>query len=188
MYGREEKMSKIIGLSLAVVLATSSVVATADTGKRLELRNDRTSVEYAGPIKSLAKTIEGYRWLGQTPEMNGGVVFEGYDNPNFGKNDKISGSSIMVKAIFYTYQDVSKEEIMVARQSEIDGFVELYGNDSPDLRMHIKVIDDNTFQAFTSVYEYQKKGTSFMYKKVEQFNKSPYADRLQSAEDDGTIY
>ena len=181
-------MSKIIELSLAVVLATSSVAATADTVKRLELSNDRTSVEYAGPIKSLTKSIEGYKWLGQTPEMNGGVVFEAYDNPNFGKNDKISGGSIMVKAIYYTYQDVSKEEIMIARQSEIDGFVELYGNDSPDIRMHIKVLDDNTFQAFNSVYDYQKKGKSFTYKKVEQFKKSPYGERLKSAKDDGTVF
>jgi hypothetical protein len=181
-------MSKIVGLSLAVVLATSSVAATADAVKRLELGNDRTSVEYAGPIKSLAKSIEGYKWLGQTPEMNGGVVFEAYDNPNFGKNDKISGSSIMIKAIYYTYQDVSKEEIMIARQSEIDGFVELYGYDSPDIRMHIKILDDNTFQAVNSVYDYQKKGTSFMYKKVEQFNKSPYGNRTKSASDSGMIF
>ena len=181
-------MTKVIGICLVVVLATLSVVATADTAKRLELKSDRTSVDYAGPIKSLAKSIEGYRWLGQTPEMNGGVVFEAYDNPYFGKNDKISGSSILVKAIFYTYQDVSKEEVMVARQSEIDGFVELYGNDSPDLRMHIKMINNNTFQSFTSVYEYQKKGASFMYKKVEQFNKSPYGNRLKSAEESGTWY
>lgn len=181
-------MNKIIGLCLAVLLVASSVVAVADTVKRLELNSDRTSVEYAGPIKSLAKSIEGYKWLGQTPEMNGGVVFEAYDNPKFGKNDQVSGSSIMIKAIFYTYQDVSKEEIMVARQSEIDGFVELYGDDSPDIQMHIKVVDDNTFQAFTSVYDYQKKGKTFTYKKVEQFKKSPYGDRLKSAKDDGTVF
>jgi hypothetical protein len=181
-------MKKIIGLCLAAVLATSSFVATAETVKRLELNNDRTSVDYAGPIKSVTKVIEGYKWLGQSPEMNGGVVFEAYDNPNFGKNDKVSGSSILVKAKFYTYQDVSKEEIMVARQSEIAGFVELYGSDSPDIRLHIKVIDDNTFQAFTSVHDYQTKGKSVIYKKVQQFNKSPYSDRLKSAKEDGTIF
>jgi hypothetical protein len=181
-------MKKIIGLCLAAILAISSVVATAETVKRLELDSNRNSVQYAGPIKSLEKVIEGYKWLGETPEMNGGVVFEAYDNPNFGKNEQISGSSVMVKAIFYTYQDVSKEEIMVARQSEISGFVEFYGYDSPDIQMHIKVIDDNTFEAFTSVYNYQKKDKSFIYKKVEQFNKSPYADRLESASESGVIF
>jgi len=181
-------MKKIIGLCLAAVLATSSFVATAENVKRLELDSNRTSVDYAGPIKSVTKVIEGYKWLGQSPEMNGGVVFEAYDNPNFGKNDKVSGSSILVKAKFYTYQDISKEEIMVARQSEISGFVELYGSDSPDIQMHIKVIDDNTFQAFTSVHDYQTKGKSVIYKKVQQFNKSPYGNRLESAEDSGVFY
>lgn len=181
-------MKKIIGLCLAAILATSSVVATAETVKHVELDKDRTSVQYAGPIKSVEKAIEGYKWLGQTPEMNGGVVFEAYDNPKFGKNDQISGSSIMIKAIFYTYDKVSKEEIMIARQSDIAGFVELYGYDSPDIQMHIKVIDDNTFQSFTSVYDYQTKGTSFTYKKVEQFNKSPYGNRLKSARESGVFY
>jgi hypothetical protein len=181
-------MKKIIGLCIAAVLATSSVVASAETFKHVELDKDRTSVQYAGPIKSVTKAIEGYKWLGQSPEMNGGVVFEAYDNPNFGKNDKESGGAIMVKAIFYTYQGVSKEAIMVARQSEIAGFVELYGYDSPDLQLHIRVIDDNTFQAFTSVGDYKNKNQLFTYKKVKQFNKSPYADRLEAADEDGTIY
>lgn len=181
-------MKKIIGLCIAAILATSSVVATAETVKRLELNSDRTSVDYAGPIKSVEKAIEGYKWLGQTPEMNGGVVFEAYDNPNFGKNDQISGNSVMIKAIFYTYDKVSKEAIMVARQSEIAGFVELYGYDSPDIQMHIKVIDDNTFLSFTSIHDYQTKGKSFTYKKVQQFNKSPYGNRLKSASESGVIF
>jgi hypothetical protein len=178
-------MKKIIGLCLVAVLATSSVVASAETFKHVELDKDRTSVQYAGPIKSVTKAIEGYKWLGQSEAMNGGVVFEAYDNPNFGKNDKESGGAIMVKAIFYTYQDVSKEAIMVARQSEIAGFVELYGYDSPDLQLHIRVLDDNTFQAFTSVGDYKDKNQLFTYRKVQQFNKSPYKDRLKSARDSG---
>jgi hypothetical protein len=40
--------------------------------------------------------------------MNGGIAFEAYDKPDCGKNDRISGSSMRVKAIFYTYQSVSK--------------------------------------------------------------------------------
>ena len=181
-------MKKIIGLCLAAVLATSSFVANAETFKHVELDKDRTSVQYAGPIKSVTKAIEGYKWLGQSEAMNGGVVFEAYDNPNFGKNDKESGGAIMVKAIFYTYQDVSKEAIMVARQSEISGFVELYGYDSPDLQLHIRVLDDNTFQAFTSVGDYKNKNQLFTYRKVQQFNKSPYEDRLKTPEESGTWF
>ena len=65
---------KIIGLCFAVVLATSSSVASAETFERAELDKDRTSVQYAGPIKSITKALEGYRWLGQSKDMNGGVV------------------------------------------------------------------------------------------------------------------
>ncbi|CAI8994164.1 DUF4825 domain-containing protein [Pseudomonas sp. IT-P171] len=178
-------MDKITGVLLAILIAASSFSVTAETFKRVELDRNRTSVQYAGPIKSVAKTIEGYKWLGQTKEMNGGVVFEAYDNPDFGKNDTESGGAIMVKAIFHTYQDVSKEAIMVARQSQIAGFVELYGYDSPDLQLHIRVVDDNTFQAFSSVEDYKNKDQLFSYKKVEQFNKNPQKDRLKSARDSG---
>ncbi|CAI8994206.1 Secreted protein [Pseudomonas sp. IT-P171] len=178
-------MDKITSALLVLLLAASSFSASAETFERVELDRNRTSVQYAGPIKSVAKVIEGYMWLGQTKEMNGGVVFEAYDNPDFGKNDTESGGAIMVKAIFHTYQDVSKEAIMVARQSQISGFVELYGYDSPDLQLHIRVIDNNTFEAFSSDWE---KGKLFTYKKVEAFNKSPYADRLKTPEESGTWY
>ena len=120
--------------------------------------------------------------------MNGGIAFESYDKPDCGKNDRISGSSMRVKAIFYTYQSVSKEAIMVARQSEIAGFVELYGYDSPELQLHIRVLNDNTFQAFSSVDDYKEKDKLFNYKKVKEFNKSPYGERLKSASDSGVIF
>ncbi|CAI8994244.1 DUF4825 domain-containing protein [Pseudomonas sp. IT-P171] len=181
-------MDKIISVLFASLIAASSLSVSAETFERVELDDHRTSVQYAGPIKAVTKVIEGYKWLGQTNEMNGGVVFEAYDNPDFGKNDTESGGAIMVKAIFHTYQDVSKEAIMVARQSKIAGFVELYGYDSPDLQLHIKVIDDNTFEAFSSDRDYKNKEKLFAYKKVEKFNKSPYADRLESAEDSGVFY
>ena len=181
-------MKKNIGLYFAAVFSALPLVSSAETFKRVELDTDRTSVQYAGPIKSVTKVIEGYKWLGQTEAMNGGVVFEAYDNPNFGKNDKVSGSAIMVKAIFYTYDQVSKEEIMIARQSQIDGFVEFYGYDSPDIQLHIKVVGDNEFEAFSSAGDYNKKHKLFTYKKVRQFNKSPYGNRLKSAEESGTWY
>lgn len=181
-------MKKIIGLALAALISVTSVAASAETFKRIELNDKRTSVQYAGPIKAVTKVIEGYKWLGQTKAMNGGVVFEAYDNPNFGKNDTESGGAIMVKAIFYTYQNVSKEAIMVARQSKIAGFVELYGYDSPDLQLHIRVIDNDTFQAFSSEEDYKNNNELFTYKKVTQFNKSPYGNRLKSAEESGVIF
>lgn len=181
-------MNKTIGLCFSIALAASSFAVAAKAYEKLELDSDRTSVQYAGPIKSVTKVIEGYKWLGQTEAMNGGVVFESYDNQNFGKNDKVSGSAIMVKAIFYTYDQVSKEEIMIARQSQIDGFVELYGYDSPDIQLHIKVLNDNEFEAFSSAGDYNNKHKLFAYKKVEKFNKSPYGNRLESAEDSGVFH
>ena len=181
-------MKKIIGLGFSVALAASSFVLVAEAYERVELDRNRTSLQYAGPIKSVTKVLEGYRWLGQTEAMNGGVAFEAYDNPNFGKNDTVSGSALMVKATFYTYEKISKEEIMIARQSEISGFVELYGYDSPDIQLHIRVVDDNEFQAFSSAADYSQKQKLFTYTKVQRFNKSPYEDRLKSAEESGTWY
>lgn len=181
-------MKKIIGLCLAAVLATSSVIASAETFKHVELDKDRTSVQYAGPIKEITKALEGYRWLGQTNDMNGGVVFEPYVNPNFGKNDTESGGALMVKATFYLYNSPVKEELMIARQSQIPGFVEFYGYESRELQLHIRMVDDNTFQAFASDDQYNKPEKIMTYKKVEKFNESPYKDQLESALDDGTFF
>ncbi|MDH2015487.1 hypothetical protein N5J66_16125 [Pseudomonas juntendi] len=181
-------MKKAIGLCISVVLAASSLASVAQAYERVELDGQRTSVEYAGPIKSVAKVIEGYKWLGQTKDMNGGVVFEAYDNQYFGRPDSYLGNAILVKATFYTYQRVTKETVMIARKSEIDGFVELYAEHSPELQMHIKVIDNDTFQVFNSVHDYQNPNKLYTYKKVSQFNKSPYGERLKSAKDDGTIF
>ncbi|PTC01015.1 hypothetical protein C9975_04460 [Thalassospira xiamenensis] len=181
-------MNKSIGFCFAVVLIASLVLSNAQAYERVELNHDRTSIEYSGPINSVAKVIEGYRWLGQTKEMNGGVVFEAYDNKYFGRADTSLGNAILVKATFYTYDQVSKEAIMIARQSEISGFVELYGMESPELQMHIKTVGESEFQAFSSKYDSDNPQKLMTYKKVQQFNKSPYGERLQSAKDDGTIF
>lgn len=181
-------MKRFIGFCFSVVLVTSSLVVNAQTYERVELDHLRTSLEYSGPIKSVAKVIEGYRWLGQTKEMNGGVIFEAYDNPYLGRPDTSLGNAIMVKATFYTYDKVSKEAVMIARQSEIAGFVELYGMENPELQLHVKAVSESEFQAFASKYDADNPQKLMTYKKVEQFNKSPYGDRLKSARERGMIW
>ena len=179
---------KIIGLCFAAALATSSFVASAETFERIELDKDRTSVQYAGPIKSITKALEGYRWLGQSKDMNGGVVFEPYVNTRFGKNDTETGGAIMVKATYYLYDKPVKEALMIARQSQIPGFVEFYGYESRELQLHIRMVDDSTFQAFASDDEYRKPEKLMTYEKVERFNKSNYESKLKSALDDGIFF
>ena len=181
-------MKKIIGLCLAVVLAVSSFVASAETFKHVELDKDRTSVQYAGPIKSITKALEGHRWLGQTPEMMGGVVFEPYTNDKFGQNETETGGAIMVKATFYLYDEPVKDALMIARQSQIPGFVEFYGYESRELQLHIKMINDDTFQAFSSDTQYNRPDKLMIYKKVEQFNKSHYKSEMKDAEESGMIF
>ena len=179
---------KIIGLCFAAVLATSSFLASAEIFERVELDKDRTSVQYAGPIKSITKALEGYRWLGQSKDMNGGVVFEPYVNTRFGKNDTEMGDAIMVKATYYLYDKPVKEALMIARQSQMPGFVEFYGYESRELQLHIRMVDDSTFQAFASDDEYRKPEKLMTYEKVDIFNKSNYESKLKSALDDGTVF
>jgi len=181
-------MKKSLGLFLAVMLSASSVFAHAETFKHVELDKDRRSVEYSGPINKTISAVKERKWLGQTKDMNGGVVFKPYVNTQFGKNDTESGGAIMVMATFYLYDEPVKEALMVARQSQIPGFVEFYGYDSRELQMHIRVIDDDTFQAFSSDTQYKSPEKLMTYKKVEQFNKSNYKSELKSALDDGTVF
>jgi hypothetical protein len=181
-------MKKIIVLCLAAVLATSSFVASAETFKHVDLDKDRTSVQYAGPIKSITKALEGHRWLGQSADMNGGVVFKPYANDKFGKNDTETGAAIMVTAIFYLYDKPVKEALMIARQSEIPGFVEFYGYESRELQLHIKMLDSDTFQAFSSADQYNRPEKLMIYKKVDQFNQSHYKDQLESAHESGMFF
>ncbi|NMZ41201.1 hypothetical protein [Pseudomonas proteolytica] len=179
---------KIIGLCFAAVLATSSFVAGAETFERVELDKDRTSVQYAGPIKSITKALEGCRWLGQSKDMNGGVVFEPHVNNSFGKNDTETGGAIIVKATYYLHDEPVKEALMVARQSEISGFVEFYGYESRELQLHIRMVGSDTFQAFSSADQYNKSEKLMTYKKVEKFNKSNYRDQLESAHESGGFF
>lgn len=181
-------MGWIINSVFASLIAAFSFAASAETFERVELDKDRTSVQYAGPIKSITKTLEGYRWLGQTKDMNGGVVFEPYENARFGKNDSETGGAIMVKATFYLYEKPVKEALMIARQSEIPGFVEFYGYESRELQLHVRMVDNNVFQAFSSADEYRKPEKLMTYKKVEKFKKSNYESKLKSALDDGTVF
>ena len=181
-------MDKIISVVFASLIAVSSFAASAETFKRVGLDKDRTSVQYAGPIKSITKALEGYRWLGQSKDMNGGVVFEPYVNTRFGKNDTETGGAIMVKATYYLYDKPVKEALMIARQSQIPGFVEFYGYESRELQLHIRMVDDSTFQAFASDDEYRKPDKLMTYNKVEKFNESYYKDQLELAMDDGTFF
>lgn len=182
-------MKKSIGLCFVVALAASSVFANAETFERIELDKDRTSIQYAGPIKSITKALEGYRWLGQTKDMNGGVVFEPYENTRFGKNDTETGGAIMVKATYYLYEKPVKEAVMIARQSQIPGFVEFYNLDSRELQLHIRMVNAETFQAFSSDDQYQNPTKNLMtYKKVKEFNKSHYKSEMKDAEESGMIF
>ena len=182
-------MGWIIYFVFASLIAAFSFTASAETFERIELDKDRTSVQYAGPIKSITKALEGYRWLGQTEDMNGGVVFEPYVNTRFGKNDTETGGAIMVKATYYLYDKPVKEALMIARQSEIPGFVEFYGYESRELQLHIRMVDADTFQAFSSDDQYQNPAKNLMtYKKVEQFNQSHYKDQLESAHESGGFF
>lgn len=181
-------MDKFIRGALVSLIALCSVAVSAETFQRVELDRDRTSVQYAGPIKSITKALEGYRWQGQTADMNGGVVFTPLINPQFGKNNTESGGAIMVTATFYLYDKPTKEARMVARQSEIPGFVEFYGYDSPELQMHIRMVGGNTFQAFGSADQYKSPGKLMTYKKVEQFPESKYKSRLKSASESGMVF
>ena len=182
------QMDKAINIVFALLIATFSFAASAETFERVELDKDRTSVQYAGPIKSITKALEGYKWLGQSADMNGGVVFKPYVNPKFGKNDTETGGAIMVTATFYLYDKPVKEALMIARQSQIPGFVEFYGYESRELQLHIRMVDDSTFQAFASDDEYRKPEKLMTYEKVERFNKSNYESKLKSALDDGTVF
>ena len=181
-------MDKIISVVFASLIAVSSFAASAETFERVELDKDRTSVQYAGPIKSVTKSLEGYKWLGQSDDMNGGVVFEPYANPDFGKNDTETGGAIMVAATFYLYDKPVKEALMIARQSEIPGFVEFYGYESRELQLHIRMVNDDTFQAFSSADEYRKPDKLMAYKKVDNFNKSNYKSEMKDAEESGMIF
>ena len=181
-------MKKVIGLALAIILPNFATFANAETFQHVELDKDRRSVEYSGPINKTIHAIKERKWLGQTKDMNGGVVFTPYVNPQFGKNNTESGGAIMVTATFYLYDKPVKEALMVARQSEIPGFVEFYGYDSRELQMHIRMIDGDTFQSFASDTQYRSPEKLNTYKVVENFNKSPYKSELKSALDDGTFY
>ena len=181
-------MGGIINFVFALLIAAFSFTASAETFERVELDKDRTSVQYGGAIKSITKALEGYRWLGQTKDMNGGVIFEPYENTRFGKNDTETGGAIMVKSTYYLYEKPVKEALMIARQSQIPGFVEFYGYESRELQLHIRMVDDSTFQAFASDDEYRKPEKIMTYKKVESFNKSNYKSKLESVEESGMWY
>ena len=181
-------MGGIISLLFASLISAFSFAASAETFDRIELDKDRTSVQYAGPIKSITKSLEGYKWLGQSDDMNGGVVFTPYVNPRFGKNDTETGGAIMVTATFYLYDKPVKEALMMARQSEIPGFVEFYGYESRELQLHIRMVGDDTFQAFSSANEYRKPDKLMTYNKVENFNESHYKDQLKSAHESGGFF
>lgn len=181
-------MKKVIGLACSLVLAASAMVASAEVFNHVDLDKDRRSVEYSGPINKTISAIKERKWLGQTKDMNGGVVFTPYVNPQFGKNNTESGGAIMVTATFYLYDEPVKEALMVARQSEIPGFVEFYGYDSRELQMHIRVIGDETFQSFTSDKQYRSPEELNTYKIVKDFNKGSYKSELKSALDDGTVF
>jgi hypothetical protein len=181
-------MKKIISLCLAAIISTTTLMASAETFKHVDLPNDRTSLEYAGPINTIKNKINGFKWLGQTPEMMNGVVFEGYDNPFFGKDDTVNGEAIMVKATFYLYDKKIREELMIGRQSEIPGFVEFYGETASDLQLHIRMVDDDTFQAFGNAQDYRNSAKLMTYKKVGEFNKNKYKKQLKSARESGTLF
>lgn len=173
-------------VALSCLLGVSSVAFAQLSFQYQELPSDRSSREYGAQIKALEKVIDGYKWAA---DNGSGFISKSIPNPipTATSDRAVNGLYFGLQRYYYDKEQVRTLPYeLYARQSERVGYVELWDDESKS-SMHIKTIDNNTLEVLNDAKEDREK-SRLIYKKVQQFKKSPHENKIKSASESGVVF
>lgn len=155
---------KLMKFYLTVMLmAISSIVFSADNLLKLDPKRD--SAPYKAQILGVLKKTEGFRWESKVDGIGYVISQETGMKSNWNTDTFVNGIFVKVKKFYYG--TLFEEYIGYARQSNYEGYVEIYDWKNTDKQIHIKYESNDTVSLYYQAYPNSKKYT---FNKVESFN------------------
>ena len=177
------EMKKAFLAGLAILVASSAFAAGGDT--QTELDRNRSSAPYKKQIFETLSHIENKKW--SDGGADGFIIIHDTKSRKYNWDDPYYADGVFVKVQRFYYGKLLKEYPGYVRQSPWDGYIEIYNEEARSQQLHIKMVDDDTFNLYHHSYPSEER---FTLKHVSEFNTdNPHEkDKPKSAEDKGIIF
>ncbi len=143
---------------------------------RVEVRDNRTSMEYAPQARDFINKVTNYKWEAENGE---GFHFMEADKPY---EDDFANQNMFLNVKTFIYGMKTGEGLSYVVQSKFVGFVDLINWESRTM-LTLRLLPDGTLESYTSSGELMK------FKTVEEWSENPDpVEDLESAEEMGTVF
>ncbi len=143
---------------------------------RVEVRDNRTSMEYAPQARDFINKVTNYKWEAENGE---GFHFMEADKPY---EDDFANQNMFLNVKTFIYGMKTGEGLSYVVQSKFVGFVDLINWESRTM-LTLRLLPDGTLESYTSSGELMK------FKTVEEWSENPDpVEDLESAEERGSFF
>lgn len=144
--------------------------------ERVEVRDNRTSMEYAPQARDFINKVTNYKWEAENGE---GFHFVEADKPY---EDEFANQNMFLNVNTFIYGKTTGEALMYVVQSKFVGFLELV-NWENRITLNLRLLPDGTLESYTSSGELVK------FKTVEEWSENPDpVEDLEDAEESGLVF
>jgi hypothetical protein len=163
---------KKITFALFLVLASFHSFAF----EKIDLPNNRTSMEYGPQVRSFINNIEHYKW-----EAENGEAFH-FVQATRPYEDEFVNQNIYLTVKSYFYGSQTSERLMYVVQSKYVGFLDLIDHETSQI-IPIRYLSDERIETF----DWSDEVTNFT--KVEKWSENPKpVKEIETAEEKGLIW
>lgn len=165
--------SKIKLFFLALVFLNVNV---AYSFERIDLQDNRTSMEYAPQVRDFINKVTNYKWEAENGE---GFHFVEAEKPY---EDEYANQNMFLKVNTFIYGTATGEDLRYVVQSKTVGFLDVISWEHRTV-LTLRLLPDGTLESYTSSGELMK------FKTVEEWSENPDpVEDLESAEERGSFF
>ena len=144
--------------------------------ERVDVRDNRTSMEYAPQARDFINKVTNYKWEAENGE---GFHFVEADKPY---EDEFANQNMFLNVNTFIYGKATGEGLSYVVQSKFVGFLDLINWESRTM-LTLRLLPDGTLESYTSSGELMK------FKTVEEWSVDPDpVEDAPSAEDMGLVF
>ncbi len=162
---------KFLVLSLALLN-----INMAYSLERVQVKDNRTSMEYAPQVRDFINKVTNYKWEAENGE---GFHFMEADKPY---EDEFANQNMFLNVKTFIYGTKTGEGLSYVVQSKFVGFVDLINWESRTM-LTLRLLPDGSLESYMSNGELMK------FRKVQEWSENPNpVEDLESSEERGSFF
>ncbi len=171
---------KLVGFFFFVLISLSGFTFAAGGDTQTELDRNRSSTPYKKQIFETLSRIENKKWT--DGGADGFIIIHDTTPREYNWKEEYYEAGVFVKVQRFYYGKLLKEYPGYVRQSKWNGYIEIYNEENRSQQLHIRMVDDDTFNLYFHDYPSEKR---FVLKHVGEFNKdNPYKSKETRSKED----